>query len=260
MNHDGTPESSYIIGRRAVAEALAAGVTLEKVFLSYGTEDAGPLASIRAAAKRAAVPCSVMDRRKFTELEATLGAARNDAQGVIALRAARAALTLDMLLDQALEHRSDPMIVALDGITDPHNLGAIARSAECAGATGLLLSAKFTAPVTPVAVKASAGALEVLPIARVQRIAEALDHARIRGFRVIGTAMPGTAKYDDDVYQGPVIIVIGSEGEGLHPRVIASCDTTVEIPMRGNVASLNASVAAGIVLFEAASHRPMSRP
>jgi len=257
MSAEHTNAEQYVIGRRAVAEALAAGAALEKIFLSYGAEDAGPLASIRAAAKRSSVTCSVMDRRKFADLEASLGAARNDAQGVIALRAARATLSLDALLDQALAVRQDPILVALDGITDPHNLGAIARSAECAGASGLILSAKFTAPVTPVAVKASAGALEVLAMTRVQRIAEALDHARSRGFRVVGTAMPATATYDADVYRGPVIIVIGSEGEGLHPRVIASCDVTVEIPMRGNVASLNASVAAGIVLFEAASHRPL---
>lgn len=247
--------SQYVIGRRAVAEALSAGAGLEKVFLSYGAEDAGPLASIRAAAKRNAVAVSVMDRRKFTDLEASLGVARNDAQGVIALRAVRATLTLDDLLEQALASRPDPIIVAMDGITDPHNLGAIARSAECAGAFGLLLSAKFTAPVTPVAVKSSAGALELLAMTRVQRIAEALDHARARGFRVIGTAMPATNRYDDAVYAGPIIIVIGSEGEGLHPRVLASCDASVEIPMQGRVSSLNASVAAGVVLFEAARHR-----
>lgn len=255
MSERTTDASSYIIGRRAVAEALAAGTPIEKIFLGYGADDAGPLGAIRIEAKRAGIACSVMDRRKFAELEAQLGAVRNDAQGVIALRATRATLTLDALLDAALESRPDPMVVALDGITDPHNLGAIARSAECAGAYGLLLSAKFSAPVTPVAVKASAGALELLPAARVQRIADALDHAKTRGFRVIGTSIPANAPYDAKVYGGPVIIVIGSEGEGLHPRVVASCDVTVEIPMRGRVASLNASVAAGIVLFEAARDR-----
>lgn len=255
MNESSVDPARYIIGRRAVAEALAAGTPIEKIFLGYGADDAGPLGAIRIEAKRAGITCSVMDRRKFADLEAQLGAARNDAQGVIALRATRSALTLDALLDAALAERPDPIIVALDGITDPHNLGAIARSAECVGASGLLLSAKFSAPVTPAAVKASAGALEWIPMSRVQRIAEALDQARARGVRVIGTAMPATASYDANVYQGPIIIVIGSEGEGLHPRVVASCDVTVEIPMRGKVSSLNASVAAGIVLFEAARQR-----
>lgn len=249
----------YVVGRRAVAEALAAGTQLEKIFLSYGTDDT-PITAIRTAAKKAGMSCAIMDRRKFADLERTLGLARNDAQGVIALRPVRDVLTAAVLLEQALLQSPSPILVAMDGITDPHNLGAIARSAEAVGAAGLLLSAKFSAPVTPVAVKASAGALEHLAVARVQRITEALATAKTMGYRVVGTTIPADHSYDEPVYDGPTILVIGAEGEGLHPRVIAECTTTVHIPMHGNVASLNASVAAGIVLFEMARQRRQPMP
>lgn len=249
-------DDAYVVGRRAVAESLAAGAPLAKVLLCYGVDD-GPLAALRASAKRAGVQCSVMDRRKFGELEASLGLERNDAQGVIALRAAHVPLDVEALIDQALAQRANPVIVAMDGITDPHNLGAIARSAECSGVNGVVLSVRFSAPITPVAVKASAGALEHLPLARVQRISDALMAMRARGFTIVGTAMEGTAAYDADVYKGPCVVLIGSEGEGLHPRLLELCDHVVTIPMHGRIESLNASVAAGVVLFEIARQRNM---
>ena len=147
------------------------------------------------------------------------------------------------------------IILGLDGITDPHNLGAIVRSADGAGVYGCILPSKYSAPITPVAIKASAGALESMPIAKVPRVSETLKHCKQHGWNIVGTAVPATARYTDLVYSGPTIIVIGSEGEGLHPSVKAQCDVLVEIPMHGAVASLNASVAAGIVLFQARAQR-----
>jgi len=244
----------YVVGRRAVAEALESGLPLEKIFLSYGVDDA-PLNRIRSAADRSKVPCATMDRRKFQQLERDLGVERNDAQGVIAVRPVRDPVPLDVLLATA-RHASDaPLLVILDGITDPHNLGAIARSAEGAGAYGLIVPEQYTAPVTPTAVKASAGALEHLPMAKVPRISTILPQCKQAGFRIVGTAVPATAPYDQVSYAGPTIIVIGSEGEGLHQRVLDQCDDVVEIPMQGKVGSLNASVAAGIVLFEVVRQR-----
>ncbi len=245
----------YVVGRRAVAEALESGAPLEKVFVAYTVDEGGALSQLRAAARNRGVQCSTMDKRKFSALERQLGCAPNDAQGVIAIRPVREALTLDELLAQARAASEDPIVVVLDGITDPHNLGAIARSAEAVGAAGMVLPTKYSAPITPVAVKASAGALEHLPIAKVPRVSEALKHCRSLGWRVVGTAIPASAVYTDDVYQGPLVIVIGNEGEGLHPSVQAVCDVLVEIPMAGHVQSLNASVAAGIVLFAARSRR-----
>ena len=248
----------YVVGRRAVAEALESGAALEKIFVAYTVDEGGALSQLRTAARNRGVQCSTMDKRKFNVLERQLGCAPNDAQGVIAIRPVREALTLEELLGQALAASANPILVVLDGITDPHNLGAIARSAEAVGAAGMILPTKYSAPITPVAVKASAGALEHLPIAKVPRVSEALKFCRSQGWRVVGTAIPASAVYTDDVYGGPLVIVIGNEGEGLHPSVQAVCDVLVEIPMSGHVQSLNASVAAGIVLFAAKSRRKES--
>lgn len=248
----------YVVGRRAVSEALESGLPLEKIFFGYGLEDA-PLHRIRAAADRAKVPCATMDRRKFQLLEKDLGVQRNDAQGVIALRPLRDPLSLEALLSQAREASAQPLLVVLDGITDPHNLGAIARSAEGAGAFGLIVPELHTAPVTPTAVKASAGALEHLPLAKVKRVSTALQVCKEAGFTIVGTAVPATAPYTGVDLTGPTIIVIGSEGEGLHQRVLDHCDHVVEIPMQGRIGSLNASVAAGIVLFEVVRQRRTSK-
>ncbi len=239
----------YIVGRRAVAEAFDAGTSMEKVFFAYGNED-GPLDRLRAQASRAKVPCATMDRRKFLLMEKDLGVERNTAQGVIALRPLRDPTPLAELLELGMAQGSAPLLVALDGITDPYNLGAIARSAEAAGALGLIVPEAYTAPVTPVAVKASAGALEHLLMCKVKRTSVTLKECREAGWTIVGAAIPAKAPYDEIDYNKPTIIVIGSEGEGLHERVLEQCDHVVEIPMTGRVGSLNASVAAGIILFE----------
>jgi len=248
----------YIVGKHAVMEALTANAAVEKIFLAYGADDAH-IHRIRSWADKARIPCSAMDKRKFSDLERSLGIERNDSQGVIALRALKAPLTLSSLLTGAVEElaseRSDrslrsPLIVVLDGITDPHNLGAIARSAEGAGAYGLVVPENYTAPITPVVVKASAGAIEHLNIARVKRVSEALKEIKEAGWTVLGTGAPGTTSFDAPLEKGPIAVVIGAEGEGLHERVRSMCDRILEIPMQGKISSLNASVAAGIVLFE----------
>lgn len=246
--------SSYVSGRRPVIEALASGTLIEKILIAFGSEGSSVVA-IRAEAQKHGVPCSTMDRRKFNELERSLGLASNDSQGVIALRATKPPLTLEEMLAAAKASSSEPLLLVLDGITDPHNLGAIARSADGAGVYGCILPSKYSAPITPVAIKASAGALETLPIAKVARVSETLKYCKQHGWNIVGTAVPATARYTDNVYGGPTVIVIGNEGEGLHPSVQAQCDVLVEIPMQGVVASLNASVAAGIVLFQARSQR-----
>ena len=246
--------SSYVVGRRAVAEAFASGASIEKILVAYGIDEA-TMQWLRSEARKRDVVCSTMDRRKFNDLERSLGLAVNDAQGVIALRAAREPLALDELLEQAKAHEAEPLLVVLDGITDPHNLGAIARSAQGAGVFGMILPTKFSAPITPTAIKASAGALETMPVAKVSRVSETLKHCKANGWHVVGTALPATSEYSDDVYAGPTLVVIGSEGEGLHPSVRALCDHVVQIPMHGAVSSLNASVAAAIVMFEARKQR-----
>ena len=246
--------TQYVAGRRAVYEAIASGATIEKILIAYGAEGA-PIVAIRTEAQKAGVVCSTMDRRKFSDLERTLGLAQNDSQGVIALRASKPSISLDQMLEGALASSNDPLLLVLDGITDPHNLGAIARSADGAGVYGCIMPAKYSAPITPVAIKASAGALESLPICKIPRVSETLKYCKQKGWNIVGTAVPATARYTETVYQGPTIIVIGNEGEGLHPSVQAQCDVLVEIPMCGTVSSLNASVAAGIVLYQARAQR-----
>lgn len=244
----------YIVGRRAVAEAITAHASIEKIFIAFGIDDA-EVHKLRASADRAGVPVATMDRRKFADLERDLNLDRNIAQGVIALRPPRPPVSLADLTAQARAASQYPILVVLDGITDPHNLGAIARSCEGAGAYGLIIPELYSAPITPVAVKASAGALEHLPVAKVKRVSTTLRELREGGWTVLGTASPAATPYHKADLRCPLVVVIGNEGEGLHPRVLDECSMVVEIPMLGSIASLNASVAAGIVLFEAARQR-----
>lgn len=245
---------NYIAGKHPVLEAIAADSPLEKVFIVYGADDS-QIHRIRALADRKSIQCSTVDKKKFSDLERTIGIERNAAQGVIALLSARKAYTLNDLLEEAIAVSSAPLIVVLDGITDPYNLGAIARSAEAAGAFGLVVPQRYSAPITAVVSKASAGAIEHLKIARVPRVSEALKECRQLGWTILGTGSPGTSPYTDPVEKGPIILVIGDEGAGLHPSVRNICHRILEIPLHGKVSSLNASVAAGIILFHLALNR-----
>ena len=253
---DHADRKRYVVGRRPVFEALQSGAAIEKIFMVFGSDD--PTAHrLRAEADRRGVSVATMDRRKFGHLERELRLEKNTSQGVIALRPPRDPLSLGELVGLAKSGKSAPLLVAMDGITDPHNLGAIARSAEAAGATGLILTEAHSAPVTPVAVKASAGALEHLPIAKVQRMSTTLASCKEDGFTIVGSAIPGEETYTEVSYDGPTIVVVGSEGEGLHRRVLDECTHVVSIPMAGKIDSLNASVAAGILLFEVVRQRTL---
>ncbi len=148
-----------------------------------------------------------------------------------------------------------PLLVALDEVQDPQNLGAIARTAECAGAQGLIVPERRSAEVTPAAAKASAGAVEHLPVARVRNLADFLADAKAAGCWCYGAAAEGTARYDQPDYTGGVVLVMGAEGKGLRPRVASACDALVSIPLRGRVDSLNVSAATAILLYEIARCR-----
>jgi 23S rRNA (guanosine2251-2'-O)-methyltransferase len=262
----------YIFGRNPVIEALSSSETirLEKVFVQYGTEGS-IIAAIKQAATRRGVPCVVMDKGKFAALERDALGARSvgekfdgrtvhgRSQGVIALVAALEILSVEELIAESLEHSEHPMIVALDGITDPHNTGAIARSAECAGAAGLLVAESKTSPLSGAAMKTSAGALEHLRVARTGNLAKGLQDMKNAGFVLIGLDEGGAEPYTNPLYNGAVVMVVGSEGRGLTPAVAKFCDVRVAIPLHGRISSLNASVAAGVVLFEAARQRTSER-
>ena len=236
-------------GRNALTEALASGRAIDKVFIAEGSTDRA-LARLAAQAKQAGAVVVETDRRKLDQMSAT-GAH----QGVIAMVAAHSYATLDDILNRAKERGEAPLIVICDELSDPHNLGAIIRTAECAGAHGVVIPKRRSVGLTAIVGKASAGALEYMPVARVTNITNAIKELKERGVWIFGTADEGaTPLYQADL-KGAAAIVIGNEGDGMSRLVAESCDLKVSIPMKGRISSLNASAAAAILLYEAVRQR-----
>ena len=236
-------------GRNAVQEALAAGRPIDKLYIAAGETDRA-LARLASMAREAGAAVVETDRRKLDQLSAT-GAH----QDVIAMVAAHAYATVDEILENAKSRGEAPLIVICDELSDPHNLGAIIRTAECAGAHGVIIPKRRSVGLTAVVGKASAGALEYLPVARVANLVSAIHDLQKAGVWVFGTAADGnTALYQADL-KGPAAIVIGNEGDGMSRLVAEACDFKVSIPMRGRISSLNASNAAAILLYEAVRQR-----
>ena len=236
-------------GRNALTEALASGRAIDKVFIAEGSTDRA-LARLVAQAKQTGAVVVETDRRKLDQMSAT-GAH----QGVIAMVAAHSYATLDDILNRAKERGEAPLIVICDELSDPHNLGAIIRTAECAGAHGVVIPKRRSVGLTAIVGKASAGALEYMPVARVTNITNAIKELKERGVWIFGTAAEGaTPLYQADL-KGAAAIVIGNEGDGMSRLVAESCDLKVSIPMKGRISSLNASAAAAILLYEAVRQR-----
>ena len=236
-------------GRNALQEALRSGRTIDKVFIADGDTDRG-LQRLAAEAKDAGAVVVSVDRRKLDAMSFT-----HAHQGVIALAAAHAYFTVDDILEEAASRGEAPLIVICDELSDPHNLGAILRSAECAGAHGVIIPKRRSVGLTATVAKASAGAVEYMKVARVTNINTAIAELKSKGVWVFGTAMNGsTPLYQADL-KGPAAIVIGSEGEGMGRLVTENCDFTVSIPMFGKINSLNASAAAAVLLYEAVRQR-----
>ncbi len=238
-----------IEGRNAVTEALRSGRAINKVFLADGDTDKA-LGRLAAMARDAGAVVVRIDRRKLNEMSLT-GAH----QGIIAMAAAHEYATIDEMLAAAEARGEAPLLVLCDELSDPHNLGAILRTAECAGAHGVIIPKRRSVGLTAVVGKASAGAIEYMPVARVSNISAAIRELKQRGIWVFGTAAEGaTALYDADLTL-PAAIVIGNEGVGMSRIVAESCDFKVGIPMKGRISSLNASAAAAILLYEAVRQR-----
>ena len=241
--------TQMIEGRNAVHEALRAGRVLDKVFLAR-TDDDSMLGFLGAKAKEAGAVVIRCDKRKLDQMSTT-GAH----QGVIAYAAAREYATIDEIMERAEASGRPPLIVICDEISDPHNLGAIIRSAEAAGAHGVIIPKRHNAGLTAVVEKASAGALEYMPIVRVPNLVAAMETLKERGVWIYGTGLGATSNLFETDLTGPCAIVIGSEGEGIGRLVGEHCDFMMEIPMIGQIQSLNASAAAAIVLFETVRQR-----
>ncbi len=233
-------QSNLLVGRNPIREALKAGRDMEKLLVAKG-ELIGSAREIVAMAREQKVIVQEVDR-------AHLDAMAPGHQGLIAVVSAYAYKTVDDMLALAKERGEEPFLVILDGVTDPHNLGAIIRSAECAGAHGVIIPERRAVGLTPAAVKASAGAVEYLPVAREVNLTRTIERLKKEGIWIYGTAMNGE-DYRKVDYSGAKALVIGSEGEGMSRLVNESCDKVVTLPMKGKIESLNASVAAGILLY-----------
>ena len=236
-------------GRNALTEALKSGRTIDKVFIAAGETDRG-LQRLAAQAKEAGAVVVPVDRRKLDAMSVTRAH-----QGVITLAAAHDYATIGDILEEARARGEEPLIVICDELTDPHNLGAILRSAECAGAHGVIIPKRRSVGLTAVVAKASAGAVEYMKVARVTNITAAIEELKKQGVWIFGTAAEGSVPMYQADLKGAAAIVIGSEGDGMSRLVERSCDVTMHIPMRGRITSLNASAAASILLYEAVRQR-----
>ena len=245
----GDREENLIIGRNAILEALRSDRTIDSLYVARGGNRAGAISALLAKAKAKGIVIKEADPKK---LDFLCGHANH--QGVVAVAAVKAYATLDDLFRLAEERGEPPFFIIADGLHDPHNLGAVIRTAECAGAHGVIVPKRHSTGLTYAVGKASAGAVEYLPVARVSNLAAAMDELKKRGVWIYAADMDGERWCDVD-YSGAVALVVGSEGDGVGRLVKEKSDFIVSLPIRGNVNSLNASVACGILCYEVVRSR-----
>ena len=246
---DNEIKNEIVEGRNAVIEALRAGRAIDKIFIAKGDVDK-TLGHIASKARDKGIVVVECDRKKLDFMSQT-----HAHQGVIALCAVREYWTVEDIFAVAEERGEKPFVIVCDEISDPHNLGAIIRSAECAGAHGVIIPKRRSAGLTAIVGKSSAGAAEHMAIARVPNIPAAIKELKDRGLWVYGTAADGQSDLWHTDFTGSVALVIGSEGDGMGRLVRESCDFIVSLPMKGQVSSLNASAAAAIVMYEVLRQR-----
>ncbi len=239
-------KDNMIIGRNPVREALLSGQAIDTVYVSA---TASGLHEIRGLAKEAGAVVKTVTDQKLTQMAD--GVVH---QGVIAFGACAAYVTVEDLLEVSAKKGTAPFLIICDEIEDPHNLGAIIRTAEAAGADGIIIPKRRSAMLTPTVHKTSAGAASWLPVARVPNLAAAIDKLKKAGVWIYGTDMNGST-YTQTSFDGAVALVIGSEGFGMSRLIKEKCDFLVKLPMLGKITSLNASVAAGIFMYEVVRQR-----
>ena len=230
-------------GRNAVLELLKSGKDVDKIIVAKGNVE-GTIKRIIGEASRKGIVIQEVARQKLDEISQT-----KNHQGVIAIASAHSYATVEEILENASSKNEPPFIIILDGITDPHNLGAIMRTAECAGAHGIIIPKRRSVGLTAVVGKTSAGAIEYMPVAKVTNISNTIEELKEKGVWIASTDMDGETYFNADL-KGPIAIVIGAEGDGVSRLVKEKCDFNVSIPMYGNISSLNASVAAGLIMYE----------
>jgi 23S rRNA (guanosine2251-2'-O)-methyltransferase len=243
------PSGRQIVGRNPVLEALKAGTAIEQILLAKDSAGRG-VEEIRALAQRRGIPVRDLERREFFAQ-----APDRHAQGVLAFAAQTSLLELSELVQQSKAAGEPGFLILPDQIEDPGNLGALIRTAECAGAHGLILTRHHSASLSPGTSKASAGATEYLPIAGVSNLVYAITELKEHGFWVVGLDMKGDRIYTGVDYSGPIAIVVGSEGRGIRRLVREHCDFLVRIPTLGKISSLNASAAGAVLMYEVRRQR-----
>ncbi|SMC28936.1 23S rRNA (guanosine2251-2'-O)-methyltransferase [Clostridium acidisoli DSM 12555] len=246
---ENSDREDIIEGRNAVIEALKSDRTVEQILVSGGDTE-GSINVVYALAKDKGIVIKEVDRRKLDQISVT-GAH----QGVIAYVTPYKYCEIDDILEYAKSKDEDPFIILLDEIEDPHNFGSIVRTAEICGAHGIIIPKRRNVGVTPTVYKSSAGAVEYMKIAKVTNINVAIDNLKKKGVWIYGAHMDGEGYCFESNFAGPVALVVGSEGKGISKLTKEKCDVLVKIPMKGNITSLNASVAAGIIMYEILKQR-----
>lgn len=240
-----------IEGRNAVIEALRSNTPIDKLFILDGCQD-GPMVTIRREARKRDIPIKYVEKERLDQMSTT-----GKHQGVVAYGAAYEYSQVEDILEIAASKGEDPFIFILDGIEDPHNLGAIIRTANQAGAHGVIIREDRAVGLTATVARASAGALAYTPVARVTNISKTIDSLKNSGLWFVCADMDGQRMYDLNL-TGPIGLVIGSEGDGVGRLVKSKCDYVASIPMKGDIDSLNASVAAGVLGYEIVRQRIMA--
>ena len=241
-------QENKIEGRNAVLEAFRSGKTVDKLFVQEHCED-GPVRTILREAKKQDTMVKFVKKERLDQLSET-----GKHQGVIAMAAAYAYAEVEDILAAAREKGEPPFVFLLDNVEDPHNLGAIIRTANLAGAHGVIIPKNRAAGLTATVARTSAGALNYTPVAKVTNMARTIEMLKKEGLWFVCADMDGTVMYDLDL-KGPIGLVIGNEGEGVSKLVKEKCDFIASIPMKGNIDSLNASVAAGVLAYEIVRQR-----
>ena len=239
-------QENLLAGRNPIREALKAGRDIEKLLVLKG-ELSGSAREIVQLARENHIVVQEVEKVRLDELA-------HNHQGLVAFASAYQYSTLEAMLEEAAAKNEDPFLILLDGVTDPHNLGAIIRSAECVGAHGVIVPERRSVGLTPAAVKASAGAVEHMKVARVVNLNRTIDDLKQRNIWTYALTMDGV-DYERVNFDGGVALIVGSEGEGVSRLVLDKCDQKVSLPMAGHIDSLNASVAAGIVMYRVLSGR-----
>ncbi|WP_342663813.1 23S rRNA (guanosine(2251)-2'-O)-methyltransferase RlmB [Alicyclobacillus contaminans] len=241
-----SPRANLVHGRHPVLEALKAGRPINKILVSDASEG-GSLLEILGKARAAGVVVQTVPKAHLQKV------AGENHQGVVAFVAPRDYVELDDLV--ARDTGQQPLILLLDEVSDPYNFGAILRTAEAVGAQGVVIPKRRAVPLTETVAKAAAGAVEYVPVARVSNLVQAIERLQSAGYWVVGADVAGESLYTDVDYRGAIAVVIGAEGKGLSRLVKERCDYLVKLPMHGKLQSLNASVAAGVLLYEVVRQR-----